>query len=162
MTITMNARLTAMLENYDAETIEIAYQLTAYARYGVVSEDDLREYLANEVAREEVTLSDYNEYLTAEGYEGYWDMDELDEFISQMSPAEAFRIGRFSKFSENDDFFTFNGYGNIVSCTARAVEKEMHDDAAFLKWYIDENNIMDDYEVDDIIDACDILLRVGY
>lgn len=162
MTITIeNARLAAMLENYDAETIENAYQLTAYARYGVVSDDDLKEYLANEVAREEVTISDYNEYRAENGYEEFIEMDSVEEFIKSMNPLDAFRMGRYSEFCMTDDYFVINGYGNIESRTDSSIEKEMQDDLDFLKWYT-ENNIMDDYDADDIIDACNILLSAGF
>lgn len=74
-------------------------------------------------------LDAYNGYL---GDDRYYCMEDLDEFYSNTKPLELLRrayFGRdndtwhtdsrgdkvYGEFNPNRDYFTFNGYGNLVS-----------------------------------------------
>lgn len=66
-------------------------------------------------------LDQYNGYL---GDERYYDMEELDEFYNSVEPSEILRrafygydesYGTESSFNPNRDYFTYNGYGNLIS-----------------------------------------------
>lgn len=45
----------------------------------------------------------------------YYDMDEFDEFLSGHTPMEIAQMIYFGDFNPNDDYFRFNGYGNLES-----------------------------------------------
>ena len=74
-------------------------------------------------------LDSYNGYL---GDDRYYSMDELDEFYSGTEPSEILRRAyygydsetyttdtsgnkEYGEFNPNRDYFTYNGYGNLVS-----------------------------------------------
>ena len=74
-------------------------------------------------------LDSYNGYL---GDDRYYNMDELDEFYSGTEPTEILRRAfygydedtyttdahgnrEYGAFNPNRDYFTYNGYGNLVS-----------------------------------------------
>lgn len=74
-------------------------------------------------------LDSYNGYL---GDDRYYSMDELDELYSGVEPSEILRRAfygydsetwttdshgekEYGAFNPNRDYFTFNGYGNLVS-----------------------------------------------
>ena len=68
------------------------------------------------------------------GYDGcfddcvYFDMDEFDDFMSNYSPMEIARLIFFGNdFNPNDDYFRFNGYGNLESANWYDVEDEAED-----------------------------------
>ena len=74
-------------------------------------------------------LDGYNGYL---GDDRYYSMDELDEFYNGVEPSEILRRAfygydsetyttdgsgnrEYGAFNPNRDYFTYNGYGNLVS-----------------------------------------------
>lgn len=49
-------------------------------------------------------------------YNDIWHtFDEIMDMIDNMTPEQAFRLGSVSDFSYADDYYRFNGYGNIES-----------------------------------------------
>ncbi len=44
------------------------------------------------------------------------DYDDLEEFISTLDPAEAFRLGKMSTMYYSDEYFYLDGYANLKSC----------------------------------------------
>ena len=54
----------------------------------------------------------------------YYDMDEFDEFLDGRTPLEIARMIFFGNFNPNDDYFRFNGYGNLESANWGDVEAE--------------------------------------
>lgn len=57
----------------------------------------------------------------------YYDMDEFDDFMSDCTPMEIARMIFFGEFNPNDDFFRFNGYGNLESANGDDVVAEAED-----------------------------------
>ena len=45
----------------------------------------------------------------------YYDMDEFDDFMSNYTPMEIAQMIYFGEFNPNDEYFHFNGYGNLES-----------------------------------------------
>lgn len=70
-------------------------------------------------------VSVWNEYCDAANYfdDKIYSMDELDELYQGSEPSELLRrafyghdqFGDDSEFNPNRDYFTFNGYGNLIS-----------------------------------------------
>ena len=68
------------------------------------------------------------------GYDGcfddpvYYYMEDFDEFLSSRTPMEIAQMIYFGgDFNPNDDFFRFNGYGNLESANWDDVEAEAED-----------------------------------
>ena len=51
----------------------------------------------------------YNEYLH------FYEMGEINEFYYSVEPLEVLIRAHFGDFNPMDDYFNFNGYGNLVS-----------------------------------------------
>ncbi len=63
-------------------------------------------------------LDDYEKlYLHNEvdGYDSIYSMDELDELLCNDSPLHIAEMACYGDFNPNDEFFNFNGYGNLNS-----------------------------------------------
>ena len=99
----------------------------------------------------------YNGYL---GDDRYYDMDELNEFYSGVEPIEILQrayfgqdnntchtdesgIKIYGEFNPNRDYFTFNGYGNLVS-------SDYKDYSAFLDCHAVEEMSEHRYYIDTI------------
>ncbi|KAA9290010.1 MULTISPECIES: antirestriction protein ArdA [Aerococcus] len=74
-------------------------------------------------------LEDIEEYELLEQYfEEYpddrlYDMDELDEILYEFTPMDIVRMVHFGDFNFNDDYFTFDGYGNLESVSSYSADK---------------------------------------
>lgn len=54
----------------------------------------------------------------------YYDMDSFDEFMSNYTPSEIARMIHFGEFNPNDDYFRFDGYGNLESLDWQEISDE--------------------------------------
>ena len=99
-------------------------------------------------------LDGYNGYLNDNRY---YSMDELNDFYSGTEPLELLQrayFGRdddtwttdssgnktYSEFNPNREYFTYNGYGNLVSSD-----------------YKDYSYLLDNYFIDDLIENAEYL-----
>ena len=100
-------------------------------------------------------------------------MDEIDELFSSAWDAlrGAFFGGRYGfdqdSFNPNDDYFHFNGYGNLVSIPYldEYLKNEIDDDN-FIEWckeqgYYEENEDEDDENMSIVDDTKDVLRATG-
>lgn len=79
-------------------------------------------------------------------------MDELDEQLGRMSPSEILRASFYGDINPNDDYFKFNGRGNLASTNTLSDWVDIED----LARYIDETeNYFGDSEIMDILDEED-------
>ena len=140
-----------------------ALLLTQYERFGSVGTD---EYIENYINEElEVTIdmiSEYNRYLIKNGDDPYY--DDLDVMLSGFDPVEIARMTFYGNFHFAYDFHQFNGYGNIDSFEEYQVVDKMKDDRNFLRWYIEQYEIVDleSDEVQEVIDLANELIRKGF
>lgn len=73
-------------------------------------------------------LADLLQYMNS--YDGsfeestYYDMDSFDEFMSNYTPSEIARMIHFGEFNPNDDYFRFDGYGNLESLDWQEISDE--------------------------------------
>ena len=58
-------------------------------------------------------VDEFNEIMNELGYYDnmIFDMGEIDEHF--VSPYDALQFAYFGSFNPNDDYFTYNGYGNL-------------------------------------------------
>ena len=57
----------------------------------------------------------------------YYDMDLFDEFMDGYTPSEIARMIHFGEFNPNDDYFRFDGYGNLESLDWQEISAEAED-----------------------------------
>lgn len=73
-------------------------------------------------------LADLLQYMNS--YDGsfeestYYDMDSFDEFMSNYTPSEIARMIHFGEFNSNDNYFRFDGYGNLESLDWQEISDE--------------------------------------
>lgn len=147
------------------EIQEKAYLLTQYERVGAVGMEELKELYSDEYFEPEDYISEYNEYLAEQGHDGYFQFDELDELLESYNPIEIIRMWHFgdSNNSFADEYFTFNGYGNIKTCTEYEIIQEIKEDTDFYNWLLENDYIeIDEEEAAEIIEEANKLVKAGY
>ena len=106
-------------------------------------EDDLVDFLSTymtEIDTDDISL--YNDYIDDNNYEEHlYYMNKLDDLLSGYSPTEIIDMAMSNDdFSTRDEYFYFNGNGNLVS--SDSVE-EVADDViglnVFIKWIIEKD-----------------------
>lgn len=143
-------------------TSELGYMATQYERFGSITENEIIEVFIDEEL--EVTidmLSDYNEYLSEQGFETYFEMSELDEILSGFSPLEIIQKTYFGNFNYSDDYCKFNSYENIDSFSDWQIVQEIKKDRDFLRWYVEENELIDAEDMDASIEYGNKCLKMG-
>ena len=142
---------------------DVALLLTQYEIYGSIGEEEYIQYFIDEELNlDESDIGSYNEYLSENKHEIYY--SDFDDMLYGYSPQEAVRMTYFGKFKYCHDYFQFNGYNNIDSFTTYEVVREMKNDKKFLKWYIEENELID-FENEEVISAIresNELIKKGY
>jgi hypothetical protein len=110
-------------------------------------------------------LDNYNGYL---GDDRYYAMDELNEFFSGSEPIEILQrayFGRdddtwhtdasgnkiYGEFNPNRDYFTFNGYGNLVSSNYKDYSNKL--DEYFVAALLENRSYIDTIENDEELKA---------
>ena len=140
-----------------------ALLITQYETVGTVGKE---EYLENFIHEElEISidmLSDYNEYLLENNDADNYIYDDLEEMLQGMNAMEVIRCTYFGNFNFNDNYYMFNGYGNVDSMTDTEVERLMQNDTDFLKWYIEKNDLIDWDEAEQDIEEANELIAAGY
>ena len=141
-----------------------AILLTQYERVGSVGMEEIKELYQDEYFEPEDYISEYNEYLSEMGHDGYFQFDELDELLEGYSPIEIIRMWHFGgDNSFIDEWFTFDGYGNIKTCSEYQIIQEIKEDANFYNWLVDNNYIeIDEEEAAEIINEANELIKQGY
>lgn len=141
-----------------------ALLITQYERFGTVDRD---EYIENFIHEEleiscDEMLSAYNEWLLNEHRADDYIYSDLEEMLQGYGTMDIVRMVAFGKYNALDDYYRFDGYGNLESLTDTEIEQEMQDNTTFLEWYIEENDLIDwDDAEKDITDANE-LIAMGY
>ena len=140
---------------------KLGFMATQYEKFGEITEDEIIEaYIDEELEVYIDMLLDYNEYLGRDGYETYF--TDLDEVLEGCTPLEIIQKTYFGNFNYSDEYFKFNGYANIDSFSEYQVINEMKDDREFLRWYIKENCLLDEDEIQEAIDYGNDFIAQGY
>lgn len=144
-------------------TNEKALLLTQYEVTGLVGMKEYIDYFIDEELEISIDdLTDYNDYLFDEGYEIYYSFDEIEYLLEGKSALEILEMGRYSNISYNDDFVTFDGYGNLESESEYSLIGQMEGDRDFLKWLVTKNESIDEDEAMEVISKANELIKKGY
>lgn len=155
-TVNVNS-ITAMSTN------DLALLLTAYERFGSLSEADLVEMLCDELTIDTSIISDYNEWCYNNSYydDAIHPLCEFENELDNMDSHEAFRLAYSSKFSWCDDYYKWTGEGNVETMTETKALDMICDNDTFIEWYVREY-ILDDLDIDKIIMLANDLVKEGY
>lgn len=144
-------------------TNDLALLLTAYERFGSLSEAELIEMLCDELTIDTSIISDYNEWCYNNSY--YDDvihpLSEFEDELDNMDAHEAFRRAYSSKFSWCDDYYKWTGDGNVETMTETKALDMICDNDTFIEWFVREY-ILDDLDAAEIITAANDLVKEGY
>lgn len=70
---------------------------------------------------------DFEEIIELAYYEPAYSMDDFDEIMSGYTPMEIANMIHFGAYSPMDDYFTFDGYGNIETLSDIEYEDQQED-----------------------------------
>lgn len=124
--VVYNNRFTLVIDEPETEKEETAKRTAEEVTADIIAFFKDNEDIFNEAIED---LDAYNGYL---GDNRYYTMDELDELYTGTEPSEILRRAfygydeetyitdgsgdrEYGQFNPNRDFFTYNGYGNLVS-----------------------------------------------
>lgn len=124
--VVYNNRFALVIDEPETEKEETTKRTTEEVTADIIAFFKDNEDIFNEAIEE---LDAYNGYL---GDNRYYTMDELDEFYSGTEPSEILRRAfygydeetyttdgsgnrEYGQFNPNRDYFTYNGYDNLVS-----------------------------------------------
>lgn len=124
--VVYNNRFTLVIDEPETEKEETTKRTTEEVTADIIAFFKDNEDIFNEAIEE---LDAYNGYL---GDDHYFTMDELDEHYIGIEPSEILRRAyygydaetyttdgsgnrEYGQFNPNRDYFTYNGYGNLVS-----------------------------------------------
>ena len=142
------------------EIVQHAYMLTQYDKCGGVGMEELKEYAAAECLNDEIlTVWMINEYLSENNYmdDYIYSFDEIDDVLSGMQPFEIIRMAHFGTISFNDDYFRFNGYGNIESVNDYTIQDEYETDVK--AWMIENEKYIENTPAADVLENADIIIE---
>lgn len=98
----------------------------------------------------------WNDYTREAYYEDIvYDMGMFNDEFQYDSPMEIARKIWSGDFNPNDRYYTFNGYGNLVSFDYCGEENSPVDLDCLADWMIHDNNAMGVDEVQEILDEDD-------
>ena len=60
-------------------------------------------------------VQEVNSWDNSLSHLGYIDMDQLDEYLVDVSPTDLANMIHYGDFNPNDAYFNFNAYENLVS-----------------------------------------------
>lgn len=115
--------------------------------------EELKRELKNYIktASDETQKAIFNQYCESNGYNDdiVVDMDELEYYLPVI-PMDIVRMIEGSNLDSSDDYFSFDGYGNIYSYNY------VQDNKAFcladiVGWLVDSGNRTEEEEIDGIL-----------
>lgn len=163
-----------ILENNDMTIEELAYQLTAYEKWGCIDyEDGIIDLIIDDYLREAETselVYKWNEYCQDSQYYDdeyfYNDDDFFNEYFSDCEPMRIIQATYFGDYRYNDDWLKFNGYGNLNSFSDWQVKKEIIESYDFKKWILENEEAFEELQDEEnkeiIIDKALELVKEGY
>lgn len=115
-----------------------------------------KEYI--KTAPDETQKAIFNQYCESNGYNDdiVVDMEELEYYLP-VNPMDIVRMIEGSNFDSSDNYFSFDGYGNIYSYNY------IQDNQAFclidiVGWLVDSGNRTGVEEIDEILDDIEYLM----
>lgn len=94
-------------------------------------------------------MSIYRDFVNETGYDNIFDMDELDEILSGEEPSLIANMIFYGDFRPNDNYFMFDGCGNLESFDY--LDDKMYFDE-MAQYMIDYDEDFDNDEIREILD----------
>ena len=117
-----------------------------------VDRDDYIDYLIEEkeIDVDESAIEAYEDYLKQNNKSQIY--EDIDEMLKGYTPKEVLDSIDFSNFNLDDGYFRMNTYDCVESISESDLLWEMEDDEDFMRWYIDEYEVIDKAEMEAAID----------
>lgn len=150
-----------MLNIENVNKNHIAFMATQYDDIAHSVDGAIMHALGDEIIEDmsdDEILAKYFEMRDEYAYEEFYALDDdtLDDVLSSYSPNEVVRMALFGKFNYNDDYFTFDGYGNLESYTETELADEARNDSDFRQYLTSECS---DYDMDWLEDVRTLFLK---
>ena len=128
--------------------IEAGYQLTAYESAGAF---DFKTFKIDQwMGNYELEIRDYHEYAREVLNDDFYENidEELNDIFS--SPAEAVKAATYGTYNYHDDYFKFDGNGNLQSFNEYVLE-DIYSDKEVIRYCIEnmsykETNFLEEHE----------------
>lgn len=111
----------------------------------------LRAYLLNNMETTRGLVQEVNSWNGALEHLDYIDMELFNDYMLDSDPMWIAERIFYGDFNPNDEFFQFNGYGNLVSYDLYDINAEIEDYIDEVIEAIIENR--DDIEMDEVIES---------
>ena len=114
--------------------VEAGYQLTVYESAG---EFDFEKFKIDQwMENYELEIRDYHEFAREVLYDDFY--DNIDEELNDAfgSPAGAIKAATYGNYNYHDDYFKFDGNGNLQSFNKYELE-DIYGDKEVIKYCID-------------------------
>lgn len=143
-----------ILDKIDMDIDELAYQLTAYEKWGCIDyEDGIIDLIIEDYLREADTselVYKWNEYCQANGYyddEYYYNDDDFfNEYFNGCEPMKIIQATYFGDYHYTDNWVQFNGYGNLDSFDDWQVKKEIFENYDFKQWVLENEEAFEELQ----------------
>ena len=70
-------------------------------------------------------VNEVNAWDSSLDYLNYIDMEEFDDYMEGMSATDIANMIHFGAFNPNDEYFSFNAYGNLISYNSWKICQEL-------------------------------------
>ena len=74
--------------------------------------EEIRDFLINDLTDNDI-FEMWNEYAQKNYYDEIFSIDDFDEIMERNSPTDIANSIYFGEYNPNDNYFQFDGYGNI-------------------------------------------------
>lgn len=113
--------------------------------------EQVKDFLINDLTDNDI-FEIWNEYAQKNNYDEIFSMDEFDEIMERNSPTDIANSIYFGEYNPNDNYFQFDGYGNIK--TTSNIE-EFVDYGELAEYIFDNDDDLGNNELRDFLDEED-------
>lgn len=113
--------------------------------------EEIKDFLINDLTDNDI-FEIWNEYAQKNNYDEFFSMDEFDEIMERNSPTDIANSIYFGEYNPNDNYFQFDGYGNIK--TTSNIE-EFVDYGELAEYIFDNDDDLGNNDLRDFLDEED-------
>ena len=112
------------------------------------------EAILNDMDMDELVYI-WNQYCEAVNYmdDMVEAMDSFDELMSGKKPHEIAQLITYGDFNYGDDWFAFNGYGNLISFDYAGDKKSPIDTKAVAEYAVEQDDDLGSADIRELLDG---------
>lgn len=113
--------------------------------------EEIKDFLINDLSDNDI-FEMWNEYAQKNYYDEIYSIDDFDDIMEETSPTDIANSIYFGEYNPNDNYFQFDGYGNIK--TTNNIE-EFADYGELAEYICDNDDDLGNSELRDFLDEED-------